>query len=138
MKNLWVPVRDTVAWWQLRATDKVSELMQEHDLTEGRWEPIFYWVYAAEGRYNCTVDPDLGRRVRWQRRLDFWADVVYYKTMFSPSMSRTPSLRVRLLHTLIPNKLMPSITEKYQKSYRARERERYKDYPELLKHYQEP
>lgn len=50
----------------------VEHWLSKHNLTEGKWYKIHGHFYAAESRYNCRLDRDLGRRVKqddWTYRI---------------------------------------------------------------------
>jgi len=57
----------------------VSRFMEERGMTEGVWRPLFYWAYGSEGRYNCLIEPELGKRIREETLQQFFMYLSQYK-----------------------------------------------------------
>ena len=57
-----------------RTGNKIRDFMEERDLTDGIWRPLFRWAYGSESAYNCLIDPELGARVREERALERYGE----------------------------------------------------------------
>ena len=57
---------------------KVKYFMQEHNLTSGFWILPHHWSVDSEGRYNCLIEPELGRRIKAESRREFFMLLTQY------------------------------------------------------------
>lgn len=48
-------------------------------MTGGKWSALFKFMYSAESRYNCMIDPELGERIRLEAQMERWTRFVYRK-----------------------------------------------------------
>lgn len=45
---------------------KIQSFMEKHTNEKPEW--LFGWLYSAEARYNCTIEPLLGKKVRSENK----------------------------------------------------------------------